>query len=362
MKKLCFALIVCLVIVSCKDREMRVNEFIANYNLETKKIRSSEIGSTKAVYKDKNEIIIEFEFSFLDDSIQMNFLAQSIANITAPMIKAVPQGENLLKDGVNFKLQLFNRNHVKFGEADINSKSVDISSGGNDLQSMIAELNKALPITDSLTGDKLLKIELQGNSVIYKYEVADDMSEIMDLSETDEILKEDLRSNPSIRSIFSNRAGVNINNIICIYFDKNNVELKKIALSKQDFYSQNVSRQTQTNKDFYWLLVLKKVKESLPIVEEKFSFKLTNVDRGPDNSMVSTYEIPDTYLTMLDMEEFDKTLKLGLLNSEFIHKILNTEEAGLEKVVTIYKNKNRKELKRFTTRKDEYNRLYKSRK
>lgn len=337
---------------------MRVNEFIANYNLENKKLRSPTIRNTKAIYKDKNEIIIELEFRLFDDSLQMYLIQNSVSDIFIDLVKNLPQGKKLLEEGVNFNLQLYNRNHVQFGEVYLNKDNKRNYERAKDLASVIKKLNESLPITDAKTGIKFVNIGLESKSTVYfEYQIPKEMQDMITIPEMEDILKQDILTNPNTKTILASTNTGKITQLVCVYTDEHGYEIKKVHIQKSEFVYRN-QQLRYDEKALRLIYFIKQFNKGLPVTDDKFGFRFLSMEKGQDNEIINKYIVPKEYEIIIEEAEFDRNLKLGLLGSEALYAMISNTEFDIKSINNIYLDRNHKILKKTSMQREDYKQLY----
>jgi len=353
---LIYLLIACLGVFSCKSKEQKLYEFVNRYN-QALGLGGfpSAVGSSKAIYKDGNEVIVELELNFLKDDLQATMIEKTAPDILFNIIKAIPEGHDLFNEGVKFNLQLFDKKHVKFADTILSKhtfKNIDVK---DDIGSVLAMLNRKMPVVDPESGISLLQVTLDKNKeVVYTYQYPEDLIKVLDVIDTELMLKQNIANNPIFKEMLSSGAAQHVNKVAFVIVDKDRKEVKKVSIGKHELMALGNTDKKIDEGEIVVQGLIKELNKRLPITDERFGFKYLKSDlKG--KTLVNTYVVPDKCIQVLGLLEQQGSIKKGLMGLELIEKIVNFPEANLEKVTSIYQDKNGKVLKRYTITKKEFN-------
>ena len=353
-----YLFVVCLFVFSCKSKEQKLNDFVFKYN----QVLSdggfpSAIGTSKAIYKNGEEVIIEMQLNFLKDDLQATMLEKTAPDIFFKIIKAVPEGQSLFNEGVKFNLQLYDRSRLRFADTILSKqtfKSMDVKEK-DDMGSMIAMLNSKMPIVDPESGISVLQIALDKNKeVVYTYQYPEDLIKVLKVVDTETLLKQNVANNPILKEMLLRREGQQVNKVVFVIVDKDKKEVQRVSMTRQELIVLGSTNKKISEGDMVVPGLVSELNKRLPITDEKFGFKYLKCELK-STTLVNTYLVPDKYIGVLDVLEQDGSIKKGIMGLELIGKIVNFPEANLEKVSSVYQDKKGKVLKSYTITKEAFN-------
>lgn len=353
-----YLFIVCLGVFSCKSKEQKLNDFVFKYNqVLSEGGFPAAVGTSKAIYKNGEEVIIEMQLNFLKDDLQATMIEKTAPDILFNIIKAVPEGEALFNEGVKFNLQLYDRSHLRFADTILSKqtfKNKEVKEK-DDVGSMIAMLNSKMPIVDPVSGISVLQIALDKNKeVVYTYQYPEDLIKALEIIDVETLLKQNVANNPILKEMLLGSVGQQVNQVAFVIVDKDRKEVKRVSMTRQELIVLGSSNKKISEGDMVVQGLVRELNKRLPITDERFGFKYLKCELK-NTTLVNTYLVPDKYIGVLDVLEQDGSIKKGLMGLEPIGKILNFPEANLDKVSSIYQNKKGKVLKSYTITKKVFN-------
>ncbi len=356
--RIIYLFVVCLFVFSCKSKEQKLNDFVFKYNQVLGEGGfPSAVGSSKAIYKNGEEVIIEMQLNFLKDDLQATMIAKTAPDIFFNIIKAVPEGQALFNEGVKFNLQLYDRSRLRFADTILSKqtfKSVDVKEK-DEMSSMIAVLNSKMPIVDPESGISILQIAFDKNKeVVYTYQYPEDLIKVLEVVDTETLLKQNVANNPILKQMLLGEVGQQVNKVVFVIVDKDKKEVKRVSMTRQELIVLGSTNQKISEGDMVVPGLVRELNKRLPITDERFGFKYLKCELK-NTTLVNTYLVPDKYIEVLDVLEQDGSIKKGIMGLELIGKIVNFPEANLEKVTSIYQDKKGKVLKSYTITKEAFN-------
>lgn len=149
----------------------------------------------------------------------------------------------LLDKGVNFKMKLTGKNGETIAEEIINKSNIsaakpdaDFNEKHNHLNQLLEMSNANLPIVDSLTGIKIIKVALgSDNDVIYTAEVPEKMKKLVKTPENKVIIRQNMQQDEQFGKMVSELKNFDINSVKYQYRDKNGKLLQEVEMTERDF-------------------------------------------------------------------------------------------------------------------------------
>lgn len=125
MRKVFLAIAVCLFLVSCKNKETRVFEFAQDFNKDERKIKDPDIKQNKAYYLDKNTVNLDY----IINSESVDSLVQTDKDILKRILPISfqnnPNGKELIDEGVNITVRIFNKSGMKIKELPLKDYNIN---------------------------------------------------------------------------------------------------------------------------------------------------------------------------------------------------------------------------------------------
>ena len=102
-----------LITFSCKkenSKDEMMNDFVENYNSQKTKIQNSTMVFQKSAKTGENEITLNFTSQLSSEDVQPTLVKFAISDLMIQLIKQDPKNRQLLNKGVNFKINLVDKN------------------------------------------------------------------------------------------------------------------------------------------------------------------------------------------------------------------------------------------------------------
>jgi hypothetical protein len=254
MKRLLFLCILAAqLLVSCGTKESRMQDFINEYNTLAPMIQASNqsIKGTLAKMKgpDKIELVFNYDIPF-DESYKATY-AQIAPSMLANVFKGQPKLAKLLDDGVTFDVVMTAADDQVLAELQLDKAKVDamiqkqngdagstsITTGGKDeqLQSMLAIMNKNLPIVDKQAGTKITKIDINENKeLVYTVEVSKALANVIKSEAAKQVMKENIMRNDGLKIVFNGVERYGVAAVRYLYIDQSGKTASDILIKRSD--------------------------------------------------------------------------------------------------------------------------------
>ena len=115
MRKLLFIFILSCIFISCKNKEARVYELVTAYNENKEAISNATLKHTKAYSLDKRTVSLDFIFNTKNDTFGEPY-THELSAILMQVDQKYPECKKLIKDGMEFKLRIYNAFGIKMTE------------------------------------------------------------------------------------------------------------------------------------------------------------------------------------------------------------------------------------------------------
>ncbi|GEM_PF-709060 len=255
MKKLISAKVILLLIfaislTACKkSADSKINEFIQGYNSATANISRNNpvIASSSAEKTGPNEITISIKTTTGSDEMESQLMKSSFPQLIGQLLNSSSPKSNLMDEGINFKVNVFDKNGNKLVSQALDKNTIGKSSlnvenfaNGNspsqsELNELLSVFNKNLPITDPSTGIKILKMEAGSeNDIVYHAEVPDELKEVLKMDGAKQLMKDEMLRQPQLRQILSQTSKLGIDKLRYLYKDKAGNLIEEITLNQSD--------------------------------------------------------------------------------------------------------------------------------
>nr|WP_314497138.1 hypothetical protein [uncultured Chryseobacterium sp.] len=246
MKNLFIILFASLMLVACKTKEDKVQDFVKMYNNSSSMMVNQMIKSTKASSTSAELVNIDVTTTYQSGDMETQLVSKSLPDLIAQAIQSEKIGKELFEEGVKFNLKVHSADSKIIIDKTIDknnvNKSVDfkaIASGDkpstNDLNQILEAFNKNLPMVDPSTGTKIVSIKAdKDKNLIYTNEVPDSYVPMLKVDGAGQKMKEEMIKMPQVQQVFQQTAVLGVNNLKYIYTDSKGTVIKEIVISKSD--------------------------------------------------------------------------------------------------------------------------------
>jgi len=234
-------------IFSCNKKEKAkddlIREFVSANHSEKTGIQDSVFSLIKTEQSGANEISLTFQSDLSADNLQPKLIKSAVTDLLVKIIKKDPKNMILLDKGVNFKIKLTGKDGKTITEEILNKSNIsaakpdsDLNEKHNHLNQLLEMSNSNLPVVDSLTGIKIVKVALGSNDdVIYTAEVPDKMKELVKTSENKAVIRQNMSKDKQFGKMVSELKNFDINSVKYQYRDKNGKLLQEVEMTEKDF-------------------------------------------------------------------------------------------------------------------------------
>ena len=232
---------------SCSKKEKTkadlIQEFVSENRSGKTKIQDSSFSLIKTEKTAANEISLTFQSTFSADDLQPSLVKSAVTDLMVKIIKINPKNMILLDKGVNFKLKLIGKDHKIITEEIINKSNIsatkpdyNFNEKHNQLNQMLEMSNSNLPIIDSATGVKIVKVALGSNDdVIYTAEVPEKIKNLVKTTENKAIIRQNMSKDQQFGKMVSELKKYDIHSVKYQYRDKNGKLLQEVEMTEKDF-------------------------------------------------------------------------------------------------------------------------------
>lgn len=246
MKNVFIILFASLMLVACKTKEDKVQDFVKMYNNSSSMMVNQMIKSTKASSTSAELVNIDVTTTYQSGDMETQLVSKSLPDLIAQAIQSEKIGKELFEEGVKFNLKVHSADSKIIIDKTIDknnvNKSVDfkaIASGDkpstNDLNQILEAFNKNLPMVDPSTGTKIVSIKAdKDKNLIYTNEVPDSYVPMLKMDGAEQKMKEEMIKMPQVQQVFQQTAVLGVNNLKYIYTDSKGTVIKEIVISKSD--------------------------------------------------------------------------------------------------------------------------------
>ncbi|MBW7675024.1 hypothetical protein [Chryseobacterium chendengshani] len=246
MKNILIIFLTSLMLVACKTKEDKVQDFVKMYNGSSSMMINQMIRSTSASSTSPDQINIDVNTTYQSNDIESELVSKSLPDLIAQAIKSEKLGKELFESGVKFNLKVYSADSKVIIDKMIDNKNVKesvdfkaIAAGekpsSDELNQILEAFNKNLPIVDQTTGTKIVSIKAdEHKNIIYTNEVPDSYIPMLKVEGTDKLMKDEMVKTPQIRQIFTQTSRLGVNNLKYLYTDSKGNMIKEIVISKND--------------------------------------------------------------------------------------------------------------------------------
>ncbi|MFY1045646.1 hypothetical protein [Chryseobacterium sp. GP-SGM7] len=246
MKKLLFAVMTSLLLLSCQSKKDKVQDFVDMYNRSSSMMAVNQIKSTKATAVSEDQVDISVETNYEKGDMESDLVTSALPDLIGQAIRSEKAGKELFESGVKFNIKVYGKNSQVILDQPIDkkklSKDVDfkaIAKGdkpdSKQLNIILESFNKNLPIVDASSGTKITSIKADAdNNLVYTCEVPDSLKTALATQGAEKAMKEAMLKSGQIRQVFSQISVLGINHIKYLYVDKSGNVLKEITITKEE--------------------------------------------------------------------------------------------------------------------------------
>lgn len=232
-----------LSLAGCLSTAQKAKNFVDQYNKEAKINSSGIIKSTSAKLVSDKKIRILFQTYYAPNDDGIDFLKTSSTSLLTAALPNIKSVKTLFDEGVIFEYVLLASDNSIINSALVDKKAFDeiskVTEGGSNskddqLDKMMVILNKQLPYTDPSTGVKITKIFVEGNAVVYKSEMPDELAANFNGDESLKLMKAEIIKTGNLKRALSSMEVFNITKLIYRYYRTNGKLLAEIPVEKKD--------------------------------------------------------------------------------------------------------------------------------
>jgi len=246
-------LVLCLLLlVSCKNTQEKMQDYVNNFNSYASLLQNEVITSTSAVASiPENEIRITFQTNLEQNEDNKEIYNKTLPTLIANLLKKDPSTMDLVEEGVHFKVAFLAENSSELTELIVDKKKMDellkepaftpptVASKNPNLtpqmQEILALLNKNMPLENKAEGTKILKIDItEANELVYKVEVPDDYAKLLKMDSANELIKESLIRSGDFKKVLSAVIRFGITTVKYQYQNTKGVVVNTITLTQND--------------------------------------------------------------------------------------------------------------------------------
>ncbi|MFM2213526.1 MAG: hypothetical protein RL427_789 [Bacteroidota bacterium] len=244
-----FALIILfqLVVVGCKNKQQKANDFVTSYNLSAPMITNSIIASTKAKLLDNSDIEIKFNTNLEYNDGNKEMFAQFLPNLMNSVFTKEQSSSDLLDEGVKFTFYFYAVSGVELNSFVVDKQTLQkflkptvkdaaaatLGSHANlspQLQEMLVVMNKSLPIENKAEGTKITKIDIVGKELIYTVEVKNDIVPMLKQEGAASLLKEGILRDNNYSVLLSGIRRFGVSVIRYQYLDSKGTKINEVVI------------------------------------------------------------------------------------------------------------------------------------
>jgi len=115
MKKILLLLVFPLFFTACKNREAQVYDLVTKYNENKEAISNAALKHTKAYSLDKRTVSLDFVFDTKEESFGEPY-TNELSSVLTQVDQKYPECKKLMKDGMDFKLRIYNAFGIQIAE------------------------------------------------------------------------------------------------------------------------------------------------------------------------------------------------------------------------------------------------------
>lgn len=247
MKNFLLVFVTAFLLVACKTKNDKVQDFVKMYNRSSDMMHSPMIRSTKATSSNAEEVNIEVNTSYQSNDMESSLVSSALPDLIGQAIKSDPLGKELFESGVKFNLKVYGSDARVIVDKTIDQKNLDKSSvdfnaiakgdkpNSTELNQILEVFNKNLPMEDKATGTKIISIKAdENNNIVYTNEVPESFKTMLQQDGAEQMLKDEMLRSPQIQQIFARTSVLGVNNLKYIYTDTKGNVIKEVTISKND--------------------------------------------------------------------------------------------------------------------------------
>ncbi len=231
---------------SCKKKENTkedlMNEFLKSAAQVKKADSNSTISLVRAEKINDKEILMEFKTELDQNNLQPILLQTAMTELMLKTISKNPKNRLLISQGVNFHLQLLNKEGKKIFAETVNKSNLN-NLGKNNLEdysntqlsTMLEMVNNQLPKVDS-AGVKITKVSLgSNNELIYNAIVPKDLATLVQQPSAKEVIKKNMSKDQNYKQMLTDMKIYGITAIVYQYKNANDKLLVEVKMKEGDF-------------------------------------------------------------------------------------------------------------------------------
>ncbi len=239
-------LVLALAPVSCskKDvKEHRMENFVRTMNGPHELIENESVQFVNAQKTGTDNITLNFKTRLPEEQLQSDLLRSSVFDLAAKIISRNKKNMLLVKRGVRFNVRLMNEKGKLIG-ADVLSRN-GFSSGNTapsheekhaQVNQMLEVFSGKLPVTDSVSGVRITRIELgSNNNIVYTNEVPDKIRDAIARPESKELIRKNMLADPKLKDMLKNFRNLDIFSLKYQYRDRKGKLLQEVEVREKDF-------------------------------------------------------------------------------------------------------------------------------
>lgn len=124
--RISFAVFFALLMISCKNTKQKLQEYVANYNIEAANFKNEDVTLTTARgYLNDNKIELRFETNLENNESNKKTAEEKFPVLLKEMIKKDQISKELIEEGVTFHVYFLANDNTVFVKQIINKEEMD---------------------------------------------------------------------------------------------------------------------------------------------------------------------------------------------------------------------------------------------
>lgn len=219
-----------------------MSDFVAAYSEGKSKIKDSTLILKKVSQTSPNEITMDFETPYREN-LQGSLAKAAVRDLMVKIIRSNRKNIRMLDQGVNFKINLFATDDSRIISEIVNKTSltkITPETTANESTSQLNQLleisNNNLPVTDSATGIKIIKVTVgSDHDIIYTAAVPTNFQKSIQMPENQKIIKQNMLQDQSFEKMVKSLKKFDVEAVKYQYKDQNGKLLQEVTVKETDF-------------------------------------------------------------------------------------------------------------------------------
>lgn len=124
--RISYAVFFILLLISCKNTKQKLQEYVANYNIEAANFKNEDVTLTTARgYLNDNKIELRFETNLENNESNKKTAEEKFPVLLKEMIKKDQISKELIEEGVTFHVYFLANDNTVFVKQIINKEEMD---------------------------------------------------------------------------------------------------------------------------------------------------------------------------------------------------------------------------------------------